>query len=206
MAIGTAAAIIGGSVLGGLAQASGARSAARAQSNASDRDIAYQTETRDLIRRDLQPFVQGGTRGQQAYLSEFGLAQAPAGYQGFQESPGYQFALQQGTDAVQSGAAARGGLYSGAAMSGLNSYAQGMANQEYGNYLNRLQGIGANGQNAAGMQASASQNSANAVGNSLQNMGNAQAAGAIAQGNAWSSTIGNVIGGLNYMNSLNRPV
>jgi len=206
MAIGTTAALVGGSLLGGAMQARGARSAARAQTAASEADIAYQTETRDLIRRDLQPFVQGGTRGQQAYLSELGLGQAPAGYQGFQESPGYQFALQQGTDAVQSGAAARGGLYSGAAMTGLNNYAQGMANQEYGNYLNRLQGIGANGQNAAGMQATAAQNSANAIGNSLQNTGNAQAAGAIAQGNAWNGAIGNVIGGLNYMNSLNRPV
>lgn len=47
--------------------------------------------------------------------------------------PGYQFRLQQGTDALERSAAARGGLFSGQTGRDLTDYAQGLASQEYQN-------------------------------------------------------------------------
>lgn len=121
---------------------------------------------------------------------------------GFQKSPGYDFQLQQGLEGLQSTAAARGGLYSGAAMQAAQTYGQGLANQEYGNFQNRLASLGSAGQAAAGMQADANTNYAQMGNNALASIGNAQSAGAIAQGNAWNTGIGNALGAWQYQNQL----
>lgn len=76
--------------------------------------------------------------------------------------PGYQFRLQQGTDAIEGSAAARGGLFSGQTGKDLAQYGQGLASQEYQNAFardlaqkqNQGQAYGnAFGQNIAGQQA-----------------------------------------------------
>ncbi len=125
-------------------------------------------------------------------------------YRGFQASPGYQFQLQQGQDSVNALAGARGGLNSGATLQALSTFNQGLANQEYGNYLSRLMGMAGSGQSAAGMQANASTNAASGVSNALGNLGNAQSAGTIGVGNAISGGINNAIGMWNYQNAM-RP-
>lgn len=118
---------------------------------------------------------------------------------GFQEAPGYQFQLAQGLDAIQSTAAARGNLYSGATMQGAQEFGQGLANQEYNNYLNRLAGVGQSGQAAAGNQANAGANYAANAGNALASIGNARAAGAVGAANAWSGGLNNLAGSFGYM-------
>ncbi len=72
----------------------------------------------------------------------------------FQQSPGYQFAMQQGLQALDRSAASKGQTGSGAALKGVTDYAQGLANQEFGNYQDRLAQM-------AGMGASAAQLSSN---------------------------------------------
>ncbi len=67
----------------------------------------------------------------------------------FQTDPGYLFRQQQGINALDRGAAARGMRLSGAQAKGINDYGQGMASQEYGNYFNRLAGSSGLGQTAA---------------------------------------------------------
>lgn len=54
-----------------------------------------------------------------------------------QNDPGYQFRLQQGQDALQNSAAARGGLLSGGTAKALSDYNQNAASAEYGNVYNR---------------------------------------------------------------------
>jgi hypothetical protein len=71
----------------------------------------------------------------------------------FQAGPGYQFALDQGTQAALRGAAGSGQLASGNTLMALNRYGQGLANQEYGTWLNGLNGYNAMGQNVVGGQA-----------------------------------------------------
>jgi len=55
----------------------------------------------------------------------------------FEADPGYQFRLKQGQNAIEGSAAARGGLFSGAAGRQLQDYTQGLASQEYGTAYNR---------------------------------------------------------------------
>lgn len=58
----------------------------------------------------------------------------------FQAGPGYQFQLQQGQQAINRTAASRGMLASGNTSLDLLRYSQGLADQEYDDYLNRLDG------------------------------------------------------------------
>jgi hypothetical protein len=67
----------------------------------------------------------------------------------FQESPDYQFRLQQGQQALERSQAARGGLLSGRAALEAQRLGQGEASSEYNNYVNRLQSLAGMGQQAA---------------------------------------------------------
>jgi len=93
----------------------------------------------------------------------------------FRTDPGYQFAFDEGTKALQNSAAARGILNSGATAKALTRYGQGVADQQYGNYFARLQSLAGLGQTATtstgqfGAQAAANQ------GNALMAAGNARA-------------------------------
>lgn len=123
-------------------------------------------------------------------------------YGGFTATPGYEFRLKQGTDAIESSAAARGGLYSGAAMRDLNRFGQDYASNEFNNYMSNLFNVSGSGQNAAAMQGTATMQGAANVGNSLGAIGNAQAAGAIGQGNAIAGGINNLAGLWGYQQGL----
>jgi hypothetical protein len=59
--------------------------------------------------------------------------------QDLQNTPGYQFQLQQGLQGVNNSAAANGSLLSGATMKGINDYAQGQASTGYQAAWNRAQ-------------------------------------------------------------------
>ena len=155
----------------------------------------------------------GGTRSPTTYRTSDGRtfstlqeAQAwansnPTGgqkYGGFQASPGYQYRLNQGLDAVQSSAAARGMLNSGATMNAVNAEAQGQASNEWNSYLDRLMGQSSNGQNAALGQTAAAGNMGNVTYNALGSIGDAKSAGSVASGNAWNSAIENALGAWKY--------
>jgi hypothetical protein len=104
-----------------------------------------------------------------------------------QNDPGFQFRLQQGQQALERSAAARGGLLTGGTAKDLADYQQGRASDEYGNVYgrafnqfqdarntfynnqnnlyNRLMGVSGAGQNAANTLTGAGGNSAGMVGN-----------------------------------------
>ena len=128
----------------------------------------------------LQPYTQAG---------ETALAnmQAPS-QEALQNDPGYQFRLAEGQRALERSQAARGGLYSGAALRAAQEYGQGLADQTYNDYFRR-QGILANqGLGAAG-----------GLGSLYTNLASAQAAAEIArmnQRNQMYSGLGGLVGGL----------
>lgn len=97
-----------GSVVGGLAQARAAKRAARAQENAANRDIAFQTETRDIIRNDLAPYRIGGLDAMAALDYELGLRGRPVlgGLAPKVESVGGQFRVGDRTFATREDAEA----------------------------------------------------------------------------------------------------
>jgi hypothetical protein len=53
-----------------------------------------------------------------------------------EQTPGYQFQLQQGENAIQNSAAGKGSLLSGRTLADLNNYAQGTASTNYQNTFN----------------------------------------------------------------------
>jgi hypothetical protein len=67
---------------------------------------------------------------------------------GFQQTPGYQFQFDQGINAINRQGAATGRLDSGAQAKELTRYGQGVANQEYNNWLNRVAGVAGQSQTA----------------------------------------------------------
>lgn len=106
----------------------------------------------DAARGYFDPYQQQGQAAQTMYSNALGLNGADGNAQArsaFQTSPGYQFQLDQATQAGQRQAAATGRLDGGGTLAALTSLGSGLANQEYNNYLNRLQGQGQMGFNAA---------------------------------------------------------
>lgn len=58
-----------------------------------------------------------------------------------QQTPGYQFDIEQGNQAINRSAAAKGMGSSGGILAELAKYGQGMASKEYGTQVNRLQDL-----------------------------------------------------------------
>lgn len=191
---------IGAAIIGGLASASAAKSAAKSQTRAANNQLAVQKQMYDQQRTDLAPYRDTGLNALAGVNYELGLAPKPADYAGFQATPGYQFALDQGQKALDRTAAANGMLYSGNTLKSSMDYNQGMAKQEYGNFFNRLYGLTNMGQNSAAMTGQAGQNYANQASNAFANIGNAQAAGSIGTANAINTGLGNALGIWQYQN------
>lgn len=80
------------------------------------------------------------TAGQGANGEGFGFLQQRFNNDVFEKDPGYQFRMDEGNRAIEGGAAARGGLLSGAAAKAMQKYSQGFASDEYGNAYNRFTG------------------------------------------------------------------
>jgi hypothetical protein len=138
------------------------------------------------------------------YARDFSMAD-------YQADPGYAFRLQQGQQAIERSAAARGGLGGGRMAKDLTNYAQGAASQEYGNAYNRyqtnranqlnpLQSLAGVAQSATNTIGQAGQNYATNAGNNAMAAGNANASGYIGQANAISGGVGQ---GLNYFQNQN---
>jgi hypothetical protein len=120
-------------------------------------------------------------------------------FNGIQASPAALFALEQGRDTIEAGAAARGGLNSGATLAGLERLRFGLSAQDRDNQLNRLAGLIDSGQGAAGQQAVASNAFVGQASNALGNIGNAQSAGIIGQNNAFQNALSNLTGSAGFL-------
>jgi hypothetical protein len=125
----------------------------------------------------------------------------------FANSAGMQFQLQQGTNALQNSAAARGLLQSGATLKALQNYGQNTAlNNYFLPYLGLLQGQQATGAQSGAAIAGVGSNFGNTVSNIYGNQANAIQNGADATSNAallrgqanagLGNTIGSALGGL----------
>lgn len=153
--------------------------------------------------------MQGGNALTNAVQQPSQQQQYQNAFDNYRNSTGYQFRLNQGLNAINSGYAGAGSIKSGAAMKAINDYGQGMASQEFGNYLAALGNQQALGFGAASAQAGVGQNYANAMGNIAMNNAGNQANAALVKsqnlGNAFNSVgqiggylAGTLGGGGNY--------
>lgn len=113
-------------------------------------------------------------------------------YNGFENSPDYQFTLGQGENKINQGAAARGNLFTGGNSQDLATFNQGTASQYLNNYRNSLMSQIGVGQNAAAGVGAAGQNAANQSSSAAIASGNAQAAGTVNSANAYTNALGQV--------------
>lgn len=216
--IGTAVAGVAGSAM----SSSAANSAANTQANAANNASQLQWQQFQQMQQNLQPYMQLGNSsipGLQSQLGKLGgmnFSFNPTEQQ-LEQTPGYQFTLQQGLKNTNNALAAKGLNLSGAQAKGIANYTTGLADQTYQqqyqnalqnfqtNYgvqsdqYNRLSGLVGLGQNAAAGVGNAGLQTANTAGNFLTQGANAQAAGTIGSANAINSGIGAVSnGGLLY--------
>ena len=88
------------------------------------------------------PYRQAGTTSLNSYMAALGL-EGPEKQNkvvsAFQASPGYQFMMDQGIKAREASAAQKGQIGSGGLLKELTAYGQGLANNEYSGWLDRLQ-------------------------------------------------------------------
>lgn len=232
-------AALGGAAASGLSGIMGAGAAQRAgeaQSQASMMSALIQAQQAQAAREQqqkmyeesvarMEPFRQGGVAATNRMQELYGIGGSPtaAGYGSYaqpfsmadyQADPGYGFRFREGQRALESSAAARGGLLSGGAGKALTRYGQEAGSQEYGNAYNRflqqrelqlraLQGLASPGASMAsqtgqlGVQTGA--NIANtmigagqAIGQGLEQAGQARASSYM----GGASALGQALGGL----------
>jgi len=126
---------------------SGAVSRGQSQANAAQTNALGQAENQ------LGPWATTGVPANADQADLLGLNgpdAANAAMAKFQTSPGYQFQLQQGLRAVDAGAAAHEMLRSGATLKAEQTFGQGLADSDFGNYWNRLNQLSESGRLAAG--------------------------------------------------------
>jgi hypothetical protein len=207
-----AAAAIGayGAISAADTQSSAAKDAgALAQQNGKNANAIEQSQL-NTETQSLSPWITTGQNANNVLGGLYNLngssAQGQAGtgnFGAFFNSPDYQFALQQGQQALDRSAAARGSLYSGGQNADTIAFGQGLATQQFNNYWNRLSGLSNNGRETATNLAQLGQNNANAQGafltgvtpyatNALMNGANASAN----ETNQLAGIAGNLVGQL----------
>jgi hypothetical protein len=237
----------GGALASGLMQSNAAGSAAQAEVNAANQAAQGVQTQYNNASSNLSPYTQAGANALTAgtnfmnnnsYLNGTNAFSAASGgvpyansQGGFsfnasdlQNTPGYQFTLNQGERAVANQQSAEGLGVSGAQQKAMASYTSGLAdstyNQQFQNQLNaynssysnalntfntnynvasqqynRYAGLQSQGLQAGSTLGNIGMQAAGMQGNYLTQAGQAQAAGIMGQANAMSGAISGITGG-----------
>jgi hypothetical protein len=198
-----AAGIGAAGTLGAASMQSGAVGGASKQAQRNlELTLPFMQQQYNASQQGYQPYVNAGVPALNAETSLLGLNgqdAADAAMANFQASPGYQWALQQGLRGVDAAAAAKGMVRSGATLKAEQTYGEGLANQDFANYYNRLSGLATTGQNALTQQLGGGQSLISGITGNVTAQNNALISGA----NAQNSITGNTAQGLgNIANNL----
>lgn len=185
----------GVAVAGGVASYSAAGKAENAQGKASGANNALAQKQFDRAEALNRPFHETGTRA-----NTIMDRMLQGDFSNFYESPGYQFRLDQGQNSLENSALAGGMGLSGRTAKALTDYGQGMASNEYGNYVNQLNNLTNRGQSAANQTANAGNIMTNSMMANNQNAANATGSSYLAQADIISGLAGG-IGGAFAQNS-----
>jgi len=207
---------------------SASKSAASKQADAANYAADLQNQQFQQIQENLRPYMNLGTgeMGNLLAMLTGGGLNAQFNFNPTQaqleQTPGYQFTLQQGLKGVDNAAAAKGLGLSGAQLKGISDYTTGLADQTYQQQYNnalktfmtnyginadqfsRVAGLVNLGQNSAVGVGNAGLTAASNAGNALMAGANASAAGTIGSANAISGGIGSLGSGVGLY-SLLKP-
>lgn len=206
--------VAGNAVVGAVASNDASRRGANAQRDAANNATAEQRRQFDLLYGDQQPFRESGQNAVRELAGLSGYDPTPSA-ESVMNEPGYQFGLDQGRNAIQGTAAARGGLYSGNALRELTQFGGdyattrfGQANdrrqQAFGNRWNRLAGLAGLGQTSVQQTGNAGQRFGMMAGDNMMGAANAQAASGMQRANIWGNAA-NQAGGYMAWNSRRPP-
>ena len=209
-----AGAVVGSSLIGARAsskaagtQAAAADRAAEGQERMFERQVELSEPWRKAGETALNKLVPLATE-----YTPFSMAQ-------LQADPRYGFRMSEGMKALERGAAARGGLLSGATLKGIQRFGQDLASQEYTNAFNRyqteraarlqpLQSLAGVGQTTAQQIGEAGMRTAQNVGDVLTSGAAARASGYVGGANALTQGLGTYLNysqGQNMLNALRAP-
>lgn len=143
-----------GTIFSGIMASNAAKKSSAAIERSTQQAIAYARESRDLARKDLQPFRQVG---EQAAGSLQGIMSGEKGLNElFRGSSLYQFESDLGTRSINRQLSARGGYNSGAGLESLALFEKGLVAEEGSRWWDRLFNTASLGSTAAGASAQAS--------------------------------------------------
>lgn len=180
-----AVAIGGAAIIGAGASIYAGNKAAGAQKSAANSAIAEQDKMYGLNSANAQPYLNAGANAvnlQNQYLA--------GDTSGFDNSPDYKFAVQQGTKQLDAGATANGNLWGGGADADRISLGQGLATQYANNYWNKISGVANQGNQASAALAGVGMNTANQISGQYNNIGQSQASSYANQANATNNLLG----------------
>ncbi len=173
-------------IFGAKMGADSAGYAARLQSDAANHATDLQSQQYQQTRADNAPLLASRNDA----LSQIqNLLKNP---QGITNDPGYQFGMDQGTRALNSGAASRGMTYSGAAGKALTRFGNDYAGTKLDASYNRLSNLAGMGQVGANNNAQAGMNYANNAGNNIMGAANAGGAAAMSGARGWGNALNSV--------------
>lgn len=217
-------ALIGAAAIGGVGSIISSIFGSNAAKKASDAQIKQEQAALDFQKgvysdqkANQAPFVSAGQTSVGALMRGFSDGTfGPGSIPNFKAptaeearaTPGYQFALDQGTQSIERGAAAAGGSFSGGTLKSLAQFGTGLADSTYSDTFaramaaynstlatqqqgyNQLAGVAQIGEGAAAGVNANGTSAAQTVGSTLGNIGNAQASGIVGSENS-------IIGGIN---------
>jgi hypothetical protein len=204
------AVVIAAAVAGTAATVYSANKASKTATNINNQNQAEIDQTQAENTALLKPYTDSTNAAGKAYNGFIGLNGAEAQtaakgqFDSYKDAAGYNFNLQNGSDALNSSNAAKGMLKSGSALKGLTKFQTDLANTYAQNWLGNVGNSRDNAFNAA--NALAGNNSA-MLGqsiNSTNNMGNAQIGATTAQGNALSNLASTIGGAYAYGQGLGK--
>jgi hypothetical protein len=200
------------------AEQQGAHEARQLEQNNATNALNYQNDVWTGTKAAEQPYQSLGSTSANALQSLLGKGFQQPSLTDLENTPGYQFQLQQGTRAINENAAANGTLLTGNTGTALQQYGQGLAQTAYNNdfqnalstYVANLQGLtggvntglnstaqlGTFGQEAATGTAGINMRTAEDQAQQINNAAAARAQGALGSAAAWGTAAGGMAAGL----------
>ena len=196
MAIATGTAMLIGGGLGAAASLYGAkkssdslkdatREGVAAEGEMAEKNLAFQREMAEQQRGDFAPWRDAGQQALQQIQEGIKSGAFEVGKVDVKQDPGYQFRMNQGIEARDKSAAARGRLLSGAQNKAITEYGQDYGSNEYAKAyareadqkarrFNMLSSLSQGGQSSAAGQAQAASQLASTSGNIMSSLGRSQ--------------------------------
>jgi len=168
-----------------------ASSAGDVQSRAADKAIAFQKESRDTARADLEPFREVGSTDLQG-LGD--LVTSPGAQLDFiKNNPFFEALANKSKNTILNNSAAKGKVGSGGTAEALQNSLLLLGNDLVNQNISQRQNLASLGSNAASGQASVTQKAGRTISDLFTQKGNAQAAGIIGDQQSKSQGASNLL-------------